>query len=288
MIDFVIYADTDSNFYTIEKFIETHVGLEKWNMLDDDQKVEICRRIASAVSDHVNSKAYHQVQLKDFNSQRTDFKIVFEQEIIAKAGLFVSKKMYGLGIVDKDGERTEELFVKGLDIIKSATPSAIKPRLRNIMAMIISGASDKDIIKTIQTDRRELLKVEPPEIAVNIGANHLHKYIKNGEAIKGTPWHLRGINNYHKLLGQLNLEKKYERLGGVGEKIKLVYAVQPNQYNVESIGFIRWPKEFDAVGVKVDYAEMIDKCYLNKIEILLNPIGKLGIVRGGDIDSFFN
>jgi hypothetical protein len=286
-VDFVIYCDTDSNFYSIEKFIEHHVGLEKWNQLDDDEKIELCREIGNLVSQYVNEKSYKQVQQKDFNSTRKDFRIEFKQEIIARTGLFVAKKKYGLGIVDKEGERKEELFVKGLEIIQSATPRAIKPRLTNMMAMIISGKSDDEIAATIRKDKKEIMKVLPEEIAVNIGANNLDKYIKNGKAIKGTPGHIKGINNYHILLKKLGIEDKYKKLGGVGEKIKLVYTIMPNQYNIEVVGFNQWPDEFGTAGIKVDYNMMIDKYYMNKIEMLLDPVNKSMLIKGGNIDSFF-
>jgi DNA polymerase elongation subunit (family B) len=284
--DFVIYADTDSLFYSVETFIEQHVGLVKWNLLTVDEKIVYSKQIANVVSNYVNDKAYRTVQIKDFNSQRKDFKIVFEQEIIASAGLFVAKKKYGLGIVDKNGIRKNELFIRGLEIIQSLTPEAIKPKLKNMLELIILGSLDKVITKTLRNDKKELMVVHPNEIAVNVGAKNLSKYIVNGEPILGTPWSLKGINNFHKLLKVLKLTKKYEKIGGVGEKIRLVYT-KPNKYDIDIIGFIRWPEEFIKAGIEIDYIKMIDKYYVKKIENLLDAIGKSRLIHGGDIDAFF-
>ena len=124
-INYVIYGDTDSLFYSIETFIEYHVGLTKWNFLAIDEKINYSKRISNIIIDYVNDKAYNTIQTKDFNSQRKDFKIVFEQEIIASAALFVAKKKYGLKIVDKEGRKKDELFIKGLEIIQSIDSSAI-------------------------------------------------------------------------------------------------------------------------------------------------------------------
>lgn len=287
MKDYVIYGDTDSLFYSIETFIETHVGLDTWNTLDDDQKINICNQIAGLVTEYVNNKAYKNVQVEDFNSHRKDFKIIFEQEIIAKAGLFVGKKYYGLGIIDKAGTRVDnELLVKGLAIVKSDTPRAIKPRLKNIMNMIIYGEPDKNISKTIRKDKKELLEVTPDEIARNTGVNGLDKYIRGGKALKGTPGHVHAAHNYNRLLRELGLENMYETIKGFGEKIKVVY-VLPNKYDMENVGFLHWPKEFETAGIKVNYSKMIDQFYTKMIETLLSPAGKAELLGGGNINSFF-
>ncbi len=154
------------------------------------------------------------------------------------------------------------------------------------MQLIISGVDNKVITKAIQQDKRELLSVHPNEIAVNVGANNLSKYIVDGKAIKGAPWAAKGCINFNNLIKDLKLTKKYDRIGGVGEKVRVVYVKQPNRNNIETVGFIRWPQEFDKAGFSIDYSIMIEKFFIKKIERLLSPINKERLVYG-DIDSFF-
>jgi DNA polymerase elongation subunit (family B) len=286
-MDHILYADTDSLFFSIENFIKEQMGIDKWNPLSIDEKISYSKRIANIVSKYVNEKAYKEIQAGDFNSQRKDFKIVFEQEIIASAGLFVAKKKYGFGIVDKDGHRVDQTFVKGLEIIQSLTPIAIKPKLKKVLQLIISGEDDKTISKVVRGDKKDLMSSHPNDIAVNVAARNLDKYIIDGEAIKGTPWALTAINNYHIALGALDLSKKYDKIGGVGEKIRIVYIKQPNKIGIDKIGFIRWPEEFPEAGIMIDYGMMIEKYYLKKIEHLLDPIGKGYLIYGGSIGDFF-
>jgi hypothetical protein len=262
------------------------VGLSKWNSLTMDQKIDYSKRVSNIVGNYVNDNAYNVIQKKNFNSHHT-FKIVFEQEIIASTGLFVAKKKYGLNIVDKAGISKNELFVKGLEIIQSLTPIAIKHRLRNMMQLILSGMTDREISDTIRKDKKELMNSHPNEIAVNVAAKNLNKYIVNGKAVKGTPWSLKGINNYHNIIKEMGLEEKYGKIDSVGNKIRIVYIKQPNKYNMETIGFIRWPEEFGDIGITIDYVKMIEKYYLNKIENLLAPINKGCLVSGGSIESMF-
>lgn len=281
--DFVLYIDTDSIFYSIEDWIGYHIGLEKWNNLDDLAKISVCKRISKIVVNHVNTRIYDNVQLKHFNS-RKDFKFIFEQEIIARAALFVAKKKYGMSIVDKNGiEKDNEIFVRGLEIVQSSTPRAIKPLINNIMGMVLSGVSDKEISQIIKRDKKELVNAKPDEISVNIGANNLSKYIISGEPTKGAPWHIKGINNYHKMLNSLGLSSKYPQIKGVGEKVKVVYISKPNKYNVDNISFLKWPIEFD---IKIDYKEMIERFYVKKIEKLLKPINKTELLNSNIIDLF--
>jgi DNA polymerase elongation subunit (family B) len=287
MLDYVIYGDTDSLFYSVETFIKEQIGLDKWYSLTMEDKISYSKRIASIVGDYVNGKAYNTIQKKDFNSQCKTFKIVFEQEIIASTGLFVEKKRYGLGIVDKDGVRKDELFIRGLEIIQSLTPIAIKHRLKDMLRLILSGAPDKDISRAMRKDKKELMTAHPNEIAVNVAAKNLDKYIINGQPIKGTPWTLKGINNYHRVIEALKLTTKYEKIGSVGDKVRVVYIKEPNKYGVDILGFIRWPDEVGEAGIQIDYNKMIEKYYLNKLEHLLNPVKKGHLVYGGDIGGFF-
>jgi DNA polymerase elongation subunit (family B) len=287
-IDYVLYGDTDSLFYSIETFIENKVGLDKWNALTLEDKIIYCKRITNIVSEHVNSKSYNTIQKKDFNSQRKDFRIVFEQEIIASTGLWVDKKRYGLGIVDKAGVRKDELFIKGLEIIQSLTPIAIKHRLKNMLQLILSGAADKDISRAMKIDKKELMTAHPNDIAVNVAAKNLDKYIVNGKPIKGTPWTLKGINHFNNIIKTLDLTTKYEKIGSVGDKVRVVYIKEPNAYNIDIIGFIRWPDELKEAGVEIDYQKMVEKYYTNKLQHLLAPVNKGNLVYGGDIGSFFN
>ena len=120
--------------------------------------------------------------------------------------------------------------------------------------------------------KRRLVNIRR-DLAANIGVSNIYKWIsKDGNAIKGTPWHVKGVINYTKLLKTLDIEDKYEEITE-GAKVKVVY-IKPNPYNMETISFYKWPKEFEDV-IQVDMSKMIDKFFLNKVGILLEPMNKM-------------
>jgi hypothetical protein len=92
--------------------------------------------------------------------------------------------------------------------------------------------------------------------------------------------------NYRKLLRHLGLTDKYEDIHDAS-KTKVVY-LKKNKFNMETMSFIRWPKEFDT-EIHIDHQKQIEKTYLGKVRILLEPMGKDKLLDGmqNNLDAFF-
>jgi len=284
-MDYVLYADTDSLFLNIGQFIRDQVGPE-WDSLKDESKITFIRNIAHTIEKYVNERIYKEIQRQAYNSNITDLRIQFKQELIAKAGLFVKKKKYSLLVTNKDGVSMDEIETKGLEIVRSDTPEVVRPMLVNFMSAILHGASDDELCKIIEKDKKDLSKVYPEEIASNVGVSSVGKYIENDQPIKGAPWHVKGVLNYRKLLRHLGLTDKYEDIHDAS-KTKVVY-LKKNKFGAETMSFIRWPKEFDT-EIHIDYQKQIEKTYTGKIRILLEPMKKEGLLDGmqNNLDAFF-
>jgi hypothetical protein len=97
--------------------------------------------------------------------------------------------------------------------------------------------------------------------------------------IKGTPWHVRGVWNYRRLLEQLDIKGKYEDIYE-GLKAKVIY-VKKNPFEVDIVTFQDWPTEFEDV-IQYDHETMIDKFFINKIRTLLEPLEKEHIIDHDD------
>lgn len=274
----MVEDDTDSIFLSIQKIVEHHCGLKTWNALSDEEKLEYCKRISKAIIKNVNSRAYEEVQKRDYNSQEVGFKIDFKQEIVAKAGIFVAKKKYSLWVVDEEGIPKDKIHTRGLEIIQSSCPQAVRDRLKNIISLLLKGSDDKALLSQIEEDIAIIKGSLPEEVALNIGVTSVSKHSADGEPLKGCPYHVRGLLNYKKLTKHLNLEGKVPELGS-GMKVKVVY-LKPNEWNYDTISFLRWVKEFDEVGIKIDHDKMVDKTYLHKISFLLEPMGGADMIEG--------
>jgi DNA polymerase elongation subunit (family B) len=238
------------------------------------------------MEEYIDNRIFNETQLIDYNSQVHDFKIAFKQEIIAKTALFIKKKKYAYWLLNDEGVPTDKIKVTGLEIIRSESAEAIRPRLKDVMEQIMRQNADGDISKLIRIYKNELNKLSPEELAANIGINGIKKYLGTGSPIKGTPWHVKGVHGYRVLLKELGIENKYEDIHE-GLKAKVVY-VKKNPYNIETITFHEWPKEFDTV-VDYDKEKMIEKFFINKARFLLNPLGKESIIDSDmtSVNTFF-
>lgn len=269
-------SDTDSLYMDIGGFISDHIGSD-WNKMSDEKKIFYIKQISKIIEDRVNDRCYKDLQRKVYNSAVTDFKITFKQEVIAKAALFVSKKRYSLWHINEEGVSVDYIKNTGLEIVRSETPEAVRPRLIKIVESILKGATEAELKVLVNVQREELLQTLPEEIAVNIGVSDIEKYLgEDGRPTKGAPMHVKGAINYRMMLKTLKLGKKYQDIQS-GSKAKVVY-VKRNKYNVDSISFIRWPKEFDEIFT-VDRPKLIGKYYDEKVDSLLSPMGLKGLVQ---------
>jgi len=88
--------------------------------------------------------------------------------------------------------------------------------------------------------------------------------------------HVKGVANYRRLLRLLKLEGKYEEIFD-DTKVKVLY-VKKNQFNFDSIAFIRWPAEFDKV-LQIDMPTQIEKVFIHKIAGLLQVMNKTELIH---------
>jgi len=273
--DFIIYCDTDSLYLNVGMFFDIFIGKD-WRGFTDDVIITHILNITKYIENYLNDKAYRDIQRKAYNSPVTDFRIKFKQEVIAKSALFVKKKKYSLWHVNEEGAPVDKIKTTGLEIIRSETPESVRPMLRDLMEMILKNNSDKDIRDRIIKNKKELSKIIPEEIAVNIGIHDLDKYIdENNKCAKGTPMHVKGVANYRALLKNLKLENQYEEIE-TGAKVKVVY-LKKNQFGYDVMSFNRWPKEFDKV-IQVDITKMIEKQFIGKIKTILKPMEKQDLI----------
>jgi len=284
-LDFIHYIDTDSLFVGLGKWIKEKGLIDDWvKIKDDENKIKILQKISSVMEKYIDNRIFNEVQLIDYNSQVHDFKISFKQEIIAKTFLCVKKKKYAYWLVNKEGIPKNEISVTGLEIVRSDSSEAVRPRLKIIMEMIMKQMPYDEISSTIRKFKKELKQLSSEDLAANIGVNNIRKYISEGKPKKGTPWHVKGVYNYNMMINHLKLKGKYETIHE-GLKAKVVY-VKKNPFNVDTITFHTWPEEFNVL-LQYDVETMIDKFFIKKIKFLLDPIGKSHIIEDNNKISLF-
>jgi len=279
--DQVAYIDTDSVFITLGNFLDqviTNPDGDWKKVLPEETIIDVILKVSKIVETYINDCAYEETQLQGYNARmaKDDFAITFKQEIVCKSALFIQKKKYGYHVVNDEGDPCDKIDVTGLEIIRSETPSVFREALREMLGMVLRNEDDDVILETYKKHKKLAKASYPEEISENKGVKGLSKYIVDGEPIKGTPYHVRAVAMYHRLLSELELEDTYPKIEE-DTKNKLVY-VKPNPYRINCIMYDRWPKEFNIAGVEPDYEKMIDKFLHQKMLMLLEPAGKTHIL----------
>ena len=94
------------------------------------------------VQDYIN-ESYNLFAKKFLNCDEHRFDI--KQECVAKSAFWVTKKRYGQWIINDGGLECDKLDVKGLDIVRSSFPPAMRDLMTGVLKDIL-GDVDKDII----------------------------------------------------------------------------------------------------------------------------------------------
>ena len=122
--DHCIYIDTDSVFFSALPLVEKR--FPDLDTSSEDKMSKAILEIADEVQLYLNN-GYDYFAKKFCNLDKHRFDI--KQEVIAKSGLFVTKKRYGLKIINDNGKKVNKLMVKGLDTVRSSFPVAMREML---------------------------------------------------------------------------------------------------------------------------------------------------------------
>ena len=118
--DYCIYIDTDSVFYSAIPLVKKRFPNSD---LSDVMMTQRILEIASEVQTYLN-KSYNYFAKKFCNIDEHFFEI--KQEVIAKSGLFITKKRYGMKIINDNGVKVNKMLVKGIDTGRSNFPAAMR------------------------------------------------------------------------------------------------------------------------------------------------------------------
>ena len=233
--DYCIYIDTDSVFYSATPLIKKRYT--DLDMSSDNQMTKVILNIAGEVQSYLN-RGYDYFAKKFCNLDKHRFDI--KQEVIAKSGLFVTKKRYGLKIINDNGKRVNKLLVKGLDTVRSSFPAAMRVMLNKLLEDILMNVPKKELDKFIINFKNSMKLMDFNKIAIPISVKGLHKYRnKEGSIFKShylrTPVHVKSALYYNDFLKYKKISRQYSGIHN-GDKIKWVYLKQ-NPLGIETIAY---------------------------------------------------
>ena len=262
----LIYNDTDSMYISL-KLLEDY-GI----YLKDDDKISsrfynVCDDFESYLNDEISKWASKRLWSKDP-------RFVFKREAICDNAIFIGKKYYVEHILDDEGVPVNKYKYKGVDVVKTTMPKAIKPYVKKIIETMISTKSLKISNEVFMEAYETFKSLDVESIYKNSGVNNYEKYTSQCNdlvTVKGMPAHVKAAYFHDLILDKIGASNKYPKFRS-GDKVKSVYVKTPNKYGVECIGFKgKYPEEFNDI-FEIDYEKMFGKILYAAIERFYNAV----------------
>ena len=265
--DYVIASDTDSIYLRMGEIVDKFIK----DTSDKQKVISLMDKICEEKIQPFIDKSYD--ELAEYVHAYAQ-KMQMKREGLSDKGIWTAKKRYILNVYNNEGVQYNEphLKVMGLEMVKSSTPSVIRDKMKQTIALVVNG-TEEDIHKFIADFRSEFKSLPPEEVSFPRGCNGLKEYSDKVTMYrKGTPIHVRGAILYNHYLKTLSLDKQYPYIQE-GEKLKFSYLKQPNTFKDNVISYpVRLPKEF-GLHEYIDYDLQFDKAFLDPIRVILDCVG---------------
>jgi DNA polymerase elongation subunit (family B) len=266
--DYVIAIDTDSVYLNLNGLVVSVMGKSP----ETTKAIAFMDKACETAIQPVIDKAFD-----DLGEYINVFqqKIVMKREVLCDKAIWTGKKRYILNVHNSEGVQYAQpkVKVKGLEMIKSSTPSSCRDKLKESIDVILNQNEDA-IYRFIEDYRNEFRTLPLSDISFPRGINGLVKYADRKTVYaSGTPIHVRGALLYNNFLSNNDLTSKYPVIQN-GEKIKFIYLKEPNHIQSNIISFPQGgiPEEFD-LDKYIDYNTQFDKAFLDPLKIILDSIG---------------
>jgi len=286
--DHVIYIDTDSIFASAVPLIQKRFPNQE---LSETMMTQRITEVCGEVQDYLN-QSYNYFAKKFLNIDEHVFDI--KQEVIAKTGLFITKKRYGLKIINDAGRKVNKIHVKGLDTVRSNFAVAMKKLLSSVLEDILVDVPKVQIDERISKFKRNMHMLHYDVMANPIGVKGIQKYTADSDEVfhtfkKGAPVHVKSAINYNSLLQHWYEGRKYEKISN-GTKIKWVY-LKDNEFGFDTIAYKGYedpPQILEMIKNKIDHNKMYEQAMSKKLGMFYDAMNWEAVVdKEISIERFF-
>ena len=220
-----------------------------------------------------------------------------KQEVVLDRGYFAGKRRYAQHIVNKEGVPTDELDVKGLDLMKSNFPPLFRKFGENLIQQIMFGKGKKEIDLLISSFKKSIADREIVDIAKPTGVKKIREYIERGptggkifsDLKSKAPINTKAAIYTNDVLRFKKLDKKYPTFQ-IGDKIYLVY-LKDNPYRIDAIalnGYNDAPELLEFAEKYIDRDGLFDSVMKNKLESVYSDLGWGAPVFNNNVSKFFS
>ena len=293
-VDYIITSDTDSLFIQCKDLLKArHPDIDFTNHEDVVKKIlVIATELQAMANKFIGEFAGEAFNLGDDALHYFELK----QEVVLDRGYFAGKRRYAQHIVNKEGVPTDELDVKGLDLMKSNFPPLFKKFGEHLINEIMFGKPKSDIDKQILDFRASVRTIDWRKILKPTGLKILKEYIasapRSGEVFSKLglkcPINTKAAIFYNDILRFKGLDKKFPTFQ-IGDKMYIAY-LKDNPYRIDVVGFNGYndpPEMMEFIEKYIDRDGLFDSVMKNKLESLYSDLGWGGVVLNQNVHKFF-
>ena len=272
--DAMIYGDTDSCYFSAYPMLKDDIesGKIEWST---EKAIILYDQICGAVDGtfvDMMAKSHH------CPKSRSDV-IAAGREIVAKSGLYITKKRYAALVVDLEGYRTDtdgkagKVKAMGLDLRRSDTPVFMQEFLSELLLMVLTDKPREDVLERITVFRKEFSERPGWEKGSPKRANKVGHYrrLEEKQGKANMPGHVRASINWN-TLKRMNGDKYSEEIVD-GMKV-IVCKLKQNPLGYTSVAYptdvMRLPDWFKELPF--DDAAMAETIIDNKLDNLIGVL----------------
>ena len=271
----IIYGDTDSCYFSAWPMLEKEVteGRMEWS-------AETCIALYNSIADQVN-ESFPGFMEQAFHCPREMGSVIRGgREIVARTGLFITKKRYAVLYIDKENKRVDingkpgKVKAMGLDLKRSDTPVIIQEFLSEILNKVLTGTQREEIVARIREFKYVFMERPGWEKGSPKRVNNLTKYRKEEERLgkANMPGHVRAAMNWNNLRRMNSDNYSMQIIDGMKT---IVCKLKSNPLGWTSIGYptdeMHLPQWFK--DLPFDDGEMETTVVDQKIDNLLGVLG---------------
>ena len=270
----VIYGDTDSVYFSAWPVLKDDVeaGKLEWN-------IDKCITLYDQVCEQANT-TFPDFMAQAFHCPKTRSDVIAAgREIVAQSGLYITKKRYAALVIDLEGFRTDtdgkpgKVKAMGLDLRRSDTPVFMQEFLSEVLLMVLTDASEKDVLERITEFRKDFKERPGFEKGAPKRANKIGHYqrLEQKQGKANMPGHVRASINWN-TLKRMNGDKYSQEIVD-GMKV-IVCKLKQNPLGYTSVAYptdeLRLPEWFKELPFDGDAMEetIIDNKLDNLIGVL--------------------
>tara|TARA_R110000772_G_scaffold111211_1_gene215020 strand:+ start:17 stop:1153 length:1137 start_codon:yes stop_codon:yes gene_type:complete len=262
-----VYSDTDSCYFSLDCIKDSVVKFQNDDGSVTDEFYEACNKLEDDLNVEITAWAKRTLLTQDS-------RFIFKREVIADSAIFIKKKRYVMHILDDEGIKDPKFKYKGVEVVRTTMPNAIKPYAKDIINTMLSTKSLSETNKLLNKAYDEFIKLPAEEMSFVMGIGDYDGAAAKCSGFnigKGVPIHAKAAYLHNQFNNKFGIDNKYESIG-TGDKIRYFYVEQPNRYGVNVIGFkYDLPEEYKDVFL-IDYDLMFEKIFFNSIKRLYDSV----------------